>query len=592
LKFTLIRKNIFSCASLLRILGAMTATVTIWGCGHESRVQEPGLFPEPIAPREYEEPTDPKEKLFELERLGPQSVPDEEAGLPPKVKAKERLQLLDLGQQKDRESREISPQEKAKERIQKLEEGGLLVKPPAIPDLEVEPITQEEISSAKVSRIEATARAKQLLGVYAQTIGIYDEILGEVKPAPGYLARIMGMPDWLILGGEHRTRYENMNGQFRRDLRTVDEQLALRTRLVFGIKEILDPFRFTVELQDSRAQFSKTGSNVNDNHVNKLDIQQLTMDFVTSDFWGMGQSVLNLGRVNMDLGHGERARWIARNNYRNASNAYDGFHWRLGDSSGFQSHIFAAWPVDRLLTQTDRWFNNNDNFLWGGYFLLPPLIPNMPWLRTELMYHGHRSREAHRDFNMLGFRLIKEGGVGEWEFEVESEYQFGDINQFADFAQFYHGEVGYTFDLPWKPQLLLRFDYASLGFDILYGRRSFEMTPTGILGPFQRSNFAFPGYRVLLTPTNRFYMFAQHRAAWMVDPTGPWVGTGLQDPTGQSGNFLGQTVEFRARWQALDNVFLQWGYMYFAVGPFARNVPGTPVDRDVNYFHFSTEFMF
>src|SRR5687768_12571395 len=64
---------------------------------------------------------------------------------------------------------------------------------------------------------------------------------------------------WLDIGLEHRTRYEWRNNDIRRIEGGEDNPILLRNRAWIGIKDILDPFRFAVEFQDSRI--------VNNKHV-------------------------------------------------------------------------------------------------------------------------------------------------------------------------------------------------------------------------------------------------------------------------------------------------------------------------------------
>ncbi len=207
-----------------------------------------------------------------------------------------------------------------------------------------------------------------------------------------------------MLGGEHRTRYETMDGRFRAGEAGRDQQLALRTRLFFGIQNIFDPVRFTVALQDSRASLTDSGSFVSSNHVNQTDIQQLPIDFVSDNLLGTGlPAELNIGRVNVDLGRG---RWIARNNLRNATNAYDVAHWSLGEPNRWHLHSFVVWPVEQFRRKADRVFTENPTTLWGAYVQLSPL----EGFHTELSYHGHASRREARDFTMHGARIFKLGG--------------------------------------------------------------------------------------------------------------------------------------------------------------------------------------
>lgn len=417
----------------------------------------------------------------------------------------------------------------------------------------------------------------------------FGEATSELTVYANSLPDQIRLPDWLLLAGSHRTRYEYMNGQFRQGLRSIDQQLSHRTRLLIAIQERLDPLRFTIELQDSRVHLNEADSNVNTGHVNQFDIQQLHIDFHFKRIFDLDlPAEIQLGRVNMDLGRG---RWIARNNFRNATNAYDGVYWKAGSPDDFESNAFAVWPVDRKMRALDPALGNNDNFLWGTYLLLPP-AERLPWLRAELDYIGHSSRTGDRDFHMFGYRLFKPSRTRQFGFEIESQYQFHSRASARRFAHVHHSEIDYTFDAKWNPQFQLKFDYASPDVDLLYGRRMFEFEPTGIIGPFQRSNLLTAAYRLLVHPLDQFMASFQHRLTWLADPKTPWINTGLSDPDGRSGSFLGHTYELRMNWHVHQNVILQAGYMFFNFGKYPRNAPDAPGDRNTHYTYFSTEVLF
>jgi hypothetical protein len=69
--------------------------------------------------------------------------------------------------------------------------------------------------------------------------------------------------DWLIAGADYRYRHEYRYNDLRRPNATavtgpngvapeVDTPALLRTRLFLKVENLLDPFRFTVELEDAR----------------------------------------------------------------------------------------------------------------------------------------------------------------------------------------------------------------------------------------------------------------------------------------------------------------------------------------------------
>lgn len=437
--------------------------------------------------------------------------------------------------------------------------------------------------------LRGITRMPRSLRSQSTSLGAYDEILDKVEPSPGYLARRAGAPEWLTLGGNHRTRFESMDGQFRPGLARNDQQFAHRTRLHFAIKDVLDPLRFVFVLQDSRSHSSPANGNSGVNFDDHIDIQQAHVSFYHEQLPGLQlPSNVAIGRINMDLGRG---RWFAENNFRNSTNAYDGIYWSVGESTGFKAQSFAVWPVDKFERQLNPAFAANRNFFWGTYVLLPPM-ESLPSLRLELDYIKHSSNGTTRDFEMVGYRVFRPSGVGDFGFEVESQYQFGNLSTTRRHAYFHHGEIDYTFPVLWRPELQLKFDYATPGFDILYGRRSFELMPTGIFGPFQRSNMVSGAWRILLHPAEHTHVYFQHRATWLADRREPWVGGNLHDPTGEAGSFLGHTYELRLSWRLLENVTIDTGYTYFRHGEFVTRAPRGSADGGTRYLFFATEVTF
>ena len=104
------------------------------------------------------------------------------------------------------------------------------------------------------------------------------------------------------------------------------------------IKELIDPIRFYIEIQDSRSEWNDDPFEVPARHINKLDFKQVQLQVITSTFFGMDvPSRLQVGRYTMDLG---KRRLSARNRMRNTTNAFDGVHWWLGTNEEIDvSHV-------------------------------------------------------------------------------------------------------------------------------------------------------------------------------------------------------------------------------------------------------------
>lgn len=123
-------------------------------------------------------------------------------------------------------------------------------------------------------------------GVYGANIGVYDEILDKTSESNQLLHDALNAPDWLVLAGQHRTRYETLSGQWRPGFSSNDQQIAFQTRLLLGFRDILDPLRFTLEIQDTRTTLVDSDSFVTDRHVNEHDIQRFHLIFGVEKFLG------------------------------------------------------------------------------------------------------------------------------------------------------------------------------------------------------------------------------------------------------------------------------------------------------------------
>ena len=202
----------------------------------------------------------------------------------------------------------------------------------------------------------------------------------------------------------------------------------------------------------------------------------------------------------------------------------------------------------------------------------------------------------NRQYSTLGGRLVRTPLSGAVDLEIESVWQFGRTDSLTHKAHFQHGTIGYQFSTTWQPRMAFHYDFASGEenpddqqsgrFDTLFGARRFELNPTGIYGPFVRSNLHTPGLRMSANPNDDFRMSVFYRAFWLAESRDAWVGPMLQDPTGTAGRFLGNQVEIAATWQLLPSLNAEIGYAHFYKGSFIRNISSTfapVVDSDFFY---------
>ncbi|MFQ5993027.1 MAG: alginate export family protein, partial [Nitrospiraceae bacterium] len=355
------------------------------------------------------------------------------------------------------------------------------------------------------------------------------------------------------------------------------------------------------EFQDSRSIGTDPGEFESTAQTNKHAIQQLFGSATFRNVFGTGlRTDVHVGRLNLNFG---RRRLVARNLFRNTTNAFDGVHWNLGRDYQWRVRAFIVRPVERTFEGLDR--TDDDELFWGTYYE----TRQIPWLSTNLYYYGLNDRKPdiqdQRQYSTLGFRLYALPKVAWFDYEAQTAWQVGTKAGNDHFAYFLHGQVGYTFDAAWLPRLLFQYDYASgtrspTGsqsgtFDTLFGARRWEYTPTGIFGPFFRSNISSPGVRLSVTPVPRTRLSLKVRAWWLAQSRDEWVGSGLQDPTGRSGNVLGQDLELRATWKPMSFVIFDTGYDHFFKGSYIESlarVPGNPPATDSDYFYIQTEIRF
>ena len=438
---------------------------------------------------------------------------------------------------------------------------------------------------------------------------------GEGPVAPWRLSTALRVPEWLEVSGEHRSRYEGLDGQFRLGRGGSDQAFAMRTLLMTQFKA--EPGRAVIELIDARQYLSDAGSPIDTTMVDAVDILQAYVRWDAGELIPGGTNTFRVGRETLDLGN---RRLVARNAYRNTINAFTGMDWLWEAEGGGSIRGFYFLPVRRLPEDRTSLLDNDIvldsqtfDAQFGGVY---GEIPGLPWrVRSEVYYlylHDEPTlRNRARDLHTTGFRLFRDPKRAAWDFEIESTFQMGESQErilpgaavLDHWAHMQHGGVGYTLDHAWRPRLGVRYDYASGDprpgdgengrFDTLYGARRFEFGPTGIYGAVARANLNSPEIGFSVRPWPSVELGLSHRFLWLAEARDAWTPAGLVDPTGGSGTELGQQLEVRLRWQVLPgNLRLDTGYTHLFAGDFIGEAPGSAGKGDVRYFYTEATLQF
>lgn len=426
--------------------------------------------------------------------------------------------------------------------------------------------------------------------------------------APFRLNPAIGAPGWLTVGGSYRLRYETLDGRFRHGETGSDqilvERLLLQARAQWG------HVYAGGELEDSRAQLADAGTHLGTDSVDAFEPLQAYAGVQAQDIFAAGDRLdVEGGRFTMDLGS---RRLIARNRFRNTLNAFTGLQARWHGAGGTDVTAFFVLPIDRMPTANAALLDNAVRLdseswhtrLWGVFVSRPALIGRATG-EAYLFGLTDEDRPGHaaiaRELYTPGIRIVANPADDAWDYEIEAAMQFGTVQasktstrKLDRLAGLLHASVGYRWDAMWKPRLSLEYDYASGDehpgdgtdnrFDTLYGARRFDFGPTGIYGAFARSNLETPGVRLEIAPSKRLDAMVGYRLFWLASARDAWTTAGLQDASGRAGDFLGEQIEARLRYEVLPgNLELEFGGALMTHGTFQREVSGAPAAANSTY---------
>lgn len=425
-------------------------------------------------------------------------------------------------------------------------------------------------------------------------------------------------PAWLTLKGETRVRYETLQGQFRAGGEGGDQLLLFRSLLL--AEADTGPISFGVEIQDSRTYLADAGTPLSSSIANPLDLLQLytRIDELPGVFGEGSSSKLTLGRQTVSIGS---KRQIERVDFANVIKSYTGAHFVSTAERGDELHLVYVVPTARypdarpalddneLSGDEEQW----ERRIWGVHYRRADILPALaPGLWGEVFAYGLEERDSgdfptpDRSYFAPGFRLYRKPVSGQWDIDLEGALRRGsryasndpmDTQSLEVEASMLFAAVGYTFDTPWQPRFALEYYHASgdedpfdLNYDQherLFGSRRTDLNNTSIHGPLTPANLNAPGFRVEVKPNARWDARFYYHVAHLASKTDSWVIAKLRDPSGQSGDFIGHTLDGRARyWVLPDSLRLELGASALIYGEFAKDVPGGP-DGDGTLFGYA-----
>lgn len=384
---------------------------------------------------------------------------------------------------------------------------------------------------------------------------------------------------WLDAGVSSRFRYEIRENDYRTPGLVSDDALVTQTLVYLGIKDVVDPFRFAGEFQDSRRLWNERLPNPNEE--NFTEVLQAHLDLHFKDVLDGESFTFMTGRMTFDA---VDRRLIARNRFRNVINSFDGFRARLGDErSRWEVDAFALRPVNRDVDDFDE--PDNNAWLYGmtGYWRAgSPEVEVEPfWL---LLQQGSPAGGVLlRDLHTFGFHAFGQWQEGLWDYDASFAGQLGEARGRDVAAGAAHAEVGRSWKTSWKPRLSLWINYASgdqdptdgvsQRFDPLYGA-TFGFY--GFSGYFAWQNLIDPAVRVGFEALPKLRTEIIFRTFWLASDRDAWVRGLRVDPSGNAGSFIGQELDLRVNYPLKKWLELEVVYAHFFPGAFVANTGANP----------------
>jgi hypothetical protein len=381
---------------------------------------------------------------------------------------------------------------------------------------------------------------------------------------------------WLDYGMDHRTRFEYRDDDIRRSDAGLDTPFLYRTRAYLGIHDALDPFRFAIEMQDSRrshGDYPRDNRDFNECELIRLQAELYFDDIFATDPRGNARPLsLRYGIQNFEF---LDRRLIGNNQWRNTANTFLGFRGAVGqDANDWNIDLLAVQPLERDISEWDEPVDGQWVYGLIGHWRGWQNITVEPFYL--LLDQEQTSAAVDRTVHSPGLRAYGRFGRSGFDFDASVIHQFGENGNRDIDAWGGTLEIGYRIDHPWKPRISAFWGYASGDRDPADGSDNRFERFYGFGRPWSANdyivfeNIIAPKLRVELTPTDRLRVDFGYSWYDLASETDRFSGANARDLTGRSGAAIGHEFDIRARWQITKNWESILGYAHFRPGSFTE----------------------
>jgi hypothetical protein len=399
---------------------------------------------------------------------------------------------------------------------------------------------------------------------------------------------------YLSFGGQARYRYDYFNNYSFGPGVNDENGFHLQRYLAHVDAQLHENARAFVQLNAAFVDDREGGPRYGD--VDDFDLQQAFVDFRTSGD-ANSYSFVRVGRQELTYG---AERYVSPDDWRNVRRTFDGVRGSLSVPND-TVEVFAVRPVE--IEQQE--FNEGDSSTtFAGVYnalALPTVLPGAGTkFESYLFYLSQREDSPPPTFGLdadtytVGARL--HARPGPFDFDVEGNYQFGNVDGSRLSAWSVAALAGYTFEsTPLTPRVYAGFDAASGSADP-DGRFNQLFPPTynylGHLYLFGRPNLVAAHAGVELHLTKSLTLSTAHYTFWRQntdDALYNLAGGVVRADTGSDAAYVGNEFDVAVYWQ-IDkywNAYL--GYAHFFSGDFIEE---TGPSKDVDFLYAAVTFTF
>lgn len=430
-----------------------------------------------------------------------------------------------------------------------------------------------------------------------------------VTPATKSPWSLLNQYSWLDAGLDYRFRYEYRDDDIRRTADGVDQPFLHRTRLYLGVRDIVDPLRFAVEIQDAHrynGNFIKDNRDINELEPIRAYAELYFKDVLPADAQGNSRPIsVRYGLHNFEF---LDRRLIGNNQWRNTANSFRGVHASVGqESSDWQVDLLHLQPMLRIPYDPDRTeAGKTVNAVighwrkWSEYVTIEPFF-----FQQKEKFAANGGREV----NSPGIRAYGFFGKSGFDFDASFISQSGHNGTRKVDAWAAWAELGYSFGDPWKSRFSVFYgaitgdNSGTTGTDERFERFYGFQRPWSADDYFVLENAITPKVRYEAQPDlnlkfdvgySWFKLYsASDRFNNLASVGAVPANSFNRDSSGQSGRNVGSEFDIRFLWQVTPQTLVTVGYAHFISGEWTSNrlrVAGRPSnDSDFAYVEVLTK---